>query len=661
MSEKEIIEKLCSHQKLDRDKGLEELRTFLNHEGDNSSQIAPSFINVLKTSSTWEAKQGCLMAIQVLIENGNTASLGNEVLLLLPELLEDDEPRVRLSAGEVLGSVCRLNGPSAFEQLKATIMSGIINNLERDANSDNGRDLADKLKDKVMQEQAVSSEAANIFHDTAGWKALESYMTALKFAVEGCGTRFQPHITKELVELLFKTLSHTNRFVRETSFYVLAAIICCFEQMKEDGNISADLLMPVAKSLALGLSDNWSQVRMAACFATRQFFSSLGTVDVAYLDILIPPMCLNRYYVAEGVRVYSQETWITVTKRQGVRLVEEHITSVVTFYISQSNADNHAVREAACACIAELGSKVSKEILSPHVPSLLSTLLVCFKDDCWPVRDAACLACGNFVACFPAECSSKQQEIVSLCLFNLEDCIPSVRQGAAISIAQIIQAYGDEVFENVFTILKQELPSVKDQPAEDEGHPGLDAGPATFGVVKRVHDNNPNIHSGQQMYSCGSLAPKMRKGRSDTGEISGAERLFQKNAQPWEKSDGCVHLLAEIAKLKLYNAQISSLLPVLAETTKHKHYIHHHSYFETILKVMPTIAQSLGKKEFKKHFELFIDVIFYGLSCDNSLVQVAATECITQLVHLMGKMITRGRIEQYNTKYISEFDKIILV
>ena len=28
------------------------------------------------------------------------------------------------------------------------------------------------------------------------------------------------------------------------------------------------------------------------------------------------------------------------------------------FYISQSQAANHAVREAACTCIAELGSKV---------------------------------------------------------------------------------------------------------------------------------------------------------------------------------------------------------------------------------------------------------------------------------------------------------------
>ena len=30
----------------------------------------------------------------------------------------------------------------------------------------------------------------------------------------------------------------------------------------------------------------------------------------------------------------------------------------VEFYVNQTKADNHAVREAACACIAELGTKV---------------------------------------------------------------------------------------------------------------------------------------------------------------------------------------------------------------------------------------------------------------------------------------------------------------
>jgi hypothetical protein len=69
---------------------------------------------------------------------------------------------------------------------------------------------------------------------------------------------------------------------------------------------------------------------------------------------------------------------------------------VVFYYISQSKANNHAVREAACAVIAELMEKVDKAAVSPHVPDLLRALLLCFKDSSWPVRDAACTACGRY-------------------------------------------------------------------------------------------------------------------------------------------------------------------------------------------------------------------------------------------------------------------------
>ena len=38
-----------------------------------------------------------------------------------------------------------------------------------------------------------------------------------------------------------------------------------------------------------------------------------------------------RYYVAEGVRLYSQETWRVVTQTRGVQLVEQHIHKMVSF------------------------------------------------------------------------------------------------------------------------------------------------------------------------------------------------------------------------------------------------------------------------------------------------------------------------------------------
>ena len=55
---------------------------------------------------------------------------------------------------------------------------------------------------------------------------------------------------------------------------------------------------------------------------------------------------------------------------------------------------------------------------------------------------AACLACGNFISYFPAECRSYLEELFPLFLANLEDSIPSVRQGGAATIASVVKAYG---------------------------------------------------------------------------------------------------------------------------------------------------------------------------------------------------------------------------
>ena len=48
---------------------------------------------------------------------------------------------------------------------------------------------------------------------------------ALQHVVENCGTAFEPHLTSDLIQLVFTSLSHTNRFVRETGYKVLAAIV----------------------------------------------------------------------------------------------------------------------------------------------------------------------------------------------------------------------------------------------------------------------------------------------------------------------------------------------------------------------------------------------------------------------------------------------------
>ena len=99
---------------------------------------------------------------------------------------------------------------------------------------------------------------------------------------------------------------------------------------------------------------------MAASVATRAFFMTLAPeARPEFYGLLLPRMCLNRYYVAEGVRIFSQKSWAQVAGSEGKTLIERYIAETVDYYISQSEAENHAVREAACACIAELGAKVS--------------------------------------------------------------------------------------------------------------------------------------------------------------------------------------------------------------------------------------------------------------------------------------------------------------
>lgn len=55
-------------------------------------------------------------------------------------------------------------------------------------------------------------------------------------------------------------------------------------------------------------------------------------------------MCdICRYYTAEGVRIYSQETWNAVTGGKGKQLVEQHIDAVVCTAVSLSSVELNVI------------------------------------------------------------------------------------------------------------------------------------------------------------------------------------------------------------------------------------------------------------------------------------------------------------------------------
>ncbi|XP_025103889.1 uncharacterized protein LOC112569974 [Pomacea canaliculata] len=665
----EIQQQLCSSAKLDRDKAyvdLQSLITSLDEEGIEDLQS--DFIRLLgQVTDKWETRHGALSGCKALLDsNKSSDDFAIEVLDHALQSLDDTEFRVRIVAGEVLGALCRTLGPQIYGRIKSQILEGIRSNLERQPITESGmmeqenmEKLVEKLSSSPSSPRRTSSDAAQIFHDTAGWKSLETYMKCLQSVIEGCGYGFNEFVDQELLDLIFSALVHTNRFVRETGYYVCASLVGCGAKAGSELDSEAKLTEENAiyrhghqftKYLSLGLADNWSQVRLASSVATRKFFLSLPTEETRqkFYPLLIPRMCLNRYYMAEGVRIYSQETWRLVTQGTGKSYVEQYIDNVVDYYIQATDSNNHAVREAACACIAELGSKIDISAASHHVPRLLETLFICFNDDSWPVRDAACVACGNFILCFPEESRHELPSLYPLFFNNLQDNISSVRQGAAIALVNVVKAYGESSYETVLGKVKEGFEGLENQPATSEKYGGMDKGPATYSVAKQLRDNDMDLHTDKQMYSCGSLAPKMGRGR-DGGCM---DHKFRKPPEPWELADGCVHLMAELSHIAALGSAITKLMPLLAKACSKRHYTHHLNFLETVCKQLPNLAKGLGKRSFKLFLESFLEPICYSIESDNILTSTAGSQCLAELTTFIGEGIMRGRIEQYDPRYL---------
>ena len=663
---------LKSKLRLERDEGVAQLKAILKASAPTDESVTyllSKFHDELDSSneaSSWEDIHGsllgtkCILNSFVEIKSDNSIILDSHLNFFLHfalKSLQHAEVRVRTEAGELLGSLCHLKGCVIYEKSYHKVLELLKGDLERHIEGDSAKDEEEE-QDSTASAPSSKNSKLDIFHESAGWRFLETTMKCLKCMIEGCGTSFNPFITQDLLELLFSALTHTNRFVRETGFNVCASIVTCGSNAKTEKHNSVQRYGHLfAHYLGIGLADNWSQVRLASSVATRSFllsFSDEKEREVYYPE-LIPRLCLNRYYIAEGVRIYSQQTWVLISGDKGKEIVEKYISDVVAYYIKATQADNHAVREAACACISEIAVKISPSAVQNLVPSLLDALLGCFLDDSWPVRDAACVACGNFILTFAAESRGKQQTLYELFLGNLKDPIPSVREGAGVALAKYAKAYGADVLPKLTEDIEEGLKEIENQPTSADKFVGLDKRPVQFGVAKNVLNGSEvdEKHTDQQMYSCGSLAPKMGRGNAGGG-CSNAK--FRRPSEPWERTDGTIYLISELSQF--HPSVAAQTLPLAAKALSYKHFPQHLVFLETVCKQLPKIATRLGKRLFKMHLELFIDSIFAATSCDVPLTVAAGEDCLIQLGKFLGVGILRGRIENHDPRYLSDYDRI---
>ncbi|CAH8456364.1 unnamed protein product [Schistosoma haematobium] len=660
------LELLCAPKKLDREKGEDQLNN-ISLTSDEVKLVSSWIEEKLEGLSNWEDVFGGITAAIILLRNVDYRSLVDVGIVgkledQAVECHDNPEFRVRIAAGQLMGSLCRHAGLSLFIRYLPTVIQGVVTNLERNTEAPVSEAELSLRELNLAKECStnLSSSSLSIFHDTAGWKNLETWMKCVQEMVSNLPSKDFIKVDRTIIlELIFKAVQHVNRFVRETGYDVLSTMIShhlCYteSEAKEATYIN------VATQLAKGLSDNWSQVRMAASRAVRTLFEvdppSGYTRDDIY-PILLPAMCLNRYYVAEGVRIYSQDTWCRVTQGEGRKLLGQYLVPAVDYYIQQSDADNHAVREASCASMAEIVTKLDPNLLLPCVSKLLDALIVCFGDESWPVRDAACVALGSLISTFPNETRAAGYDNLMATQFlrNLSDSIPSVRDGAAKSIAAILKSVGDQnLFQHYINHIVEKIDGLSKQPKESHGAEscrvsgkGPGASHVTVHSGDAAHDSR---HTDQVMYSCGSLAPKLQKGRKGGGCHNG---LHQRASEPWEEADGAIRLIGQISD-KFPNRVTDDLIEQLLKGCEHRNYTHYPYFLETACDVIVQLCNHLEKPQFKKYMDAFLEVLATAVESKLPLAVNAASECLKSIGNRFGPTVLRGRIESHINAFVSE-------
>jgi HEAT repeat len=596
--------------------------------------------------------------------------LSNDQVLQLTKILHDvsmkhlehPEPRVRTLVAKAIGAYCRFRFDDAENKERISEMQRRLTQSIHE-HIVSGRDDRGKY--------SKSSEGA--LDDTTGWRALETNWLALASLISSLSGNYLAEFginSQILQDSEFSSINHVNRHVRAASMACMEQMIRAVDEtrsMNLDGSqLVSDLLLDPSSCVSLrtstvailraGLADNWSQVRMASSVLCRVMLMTLdklgSPVDDIY-PILLPRMCLNRFYLAQGVKLYSHETWKLVFKSSALPHIVQHLPAVCRYYIKMADADNHAVREAACQAIAEVAVRLSendsyKPMLRDQIDALLQALLMCFHDESWPVRDEACLACGIICKAYPEECRAELKTLWDRWTEQLTDPIWSVREDAAVALGCALEAYGVEFLDKIKDLMRKLLPSAKDQPVMSREE-------------YKAHVNNIKAHTDSTLYSCGSLAPKLKKGGA--GRIGCTNCGIDRPKAPWEATDGCLYLIREIFRIcsppvdgsqpfrediLMRDDELIQLCNEIVNVCRLQHFPQSDELRTTLWRCLPSMAFCIGKDRFKRHYlEIFIDLIFANLESRTAsqLSLHAAGQCAEELSNLVGITIFRGRLE----------------
>ena len=518
----------------------------------------------LEGAHPWYVVLGGVMTCEVLVPIVTDESFEQSVLVALHSIMQHTEPRVRVASGSLIGALAARRGPAVWHELVPHLLRYVEDNFVLDESV--RLDEASKVATRELDAESGKSKTASaMLHETEGWKCLETMLGALTNVIKGCGVQVLSEVGPQealsavsglgtMISFVQRASDHTNRFIREAGLKLLDALLSSAKTIREQNDectVVHDIGMRCLEVVRNGLQDNWSQVRFCACVAARTLLQAFTADEreMVYGDLL-PRMCLNRHYVAEGVRQYSHETWRTVVGQDGRRVMQERIGAFIEFYQSQCKADNHAVREAACQSLSEAALRLESGVVEDWIAQVVDGLIGGFKDESWPVRDHACRSLAAVTEAFGEKVreSGRVEEIMQLFERHLGDNIMSVRRNCGEGYVTVgVQYADDEEFgvKRVGRVAGEHLARMKDQPESKANSTPKQMSNTQFGASTKLSGvgvDDDAAHTNQVMYSCGSLAPKLRRGGgcSDHG--------FVRPREMWELADGGVYVWSALMR-----------------------------------------------------------------------------------------------------------------
>jgi hypothetical protein len=524
-----------------------------------------------RDSVEWE-----LTALALLLASENEAVLRDLVVksTFFPFLLfglDHNESRVRqLCIRLLMPAGMILEQPLAMhEALAPTLLARIREKFVRSA---------------TLQTPLLGDASSMPLDDTTGWSTLESYVSAYFEVLKCCGypTIIDVLSDSDACELLITQCSiHRNRFVREAAIGFIQSICELIDnglQTQDDGakqaasfvDIKEELIIGckmstrwglsrrIAEALKTGLEDNWSRIRQASCKAALVFLAGLAEQEDEtrrnFMAKLLPGICLNRFYAADGVKATAADTWRGIVGSRGREWICALIESFATSYAEMSKVNNHMISEAACSAMAELISRIDRSVVQTQLPRFVEALGACLADDSWPVRDSSCVATGVLLRHFGKEAVECDPEIsasfLDVCARHLKDAVWSLRENAALALGDACRTENTELSEYVKSFIASYL--------NDNLGKAVDAavGTRTISFLSRVQLLALEKNARESAASPPSAPPNSKKvaWRQGGGWGCCLDCMETRTGDSCDISSGAVYLLREFAGLQPFSA-----------------------------------------------------------------------------------------------------------